>query len=656
MTTELNIDIETYSPVDLKKAGVYPYANHPDFEILLFAYAFDKEQVTVIDLKRGQKIPERVMKALYDERVTKTAFNAMFERTCINVHLLRNGMPEMPVGSWECTMVKAAMLGLPLSLGKVAEVLRLPQQKMGIGMSLIRYFCIPCKPTKTNGMRTRNLPEHDIEKWQLFIKYCGQDVNTERNIRQVISAFKIPETEVALYKLDQEINDRGVLIDRKFVDTAISIDSEVKERLISDMVRLTGMDNPKSGPQLKAWLLEETEEEFSSVTKATIPDIIKKYPQDVIKQVLSLKLELNKTSVMKYKAMTNSVGFDNRIRGLTQFYGANRTGRWSGRIVQMQNLPQNHISNLDLARNLVLTGDTQLIEMFYSNVPDTLSQLIRTSFIASLLNLLYVADFSAIEARIIAWLANERWRLEAFKRGDDIYCASASMMFGVTVEKHGQNSHLRQKGKISELALGYQGGKGALETMGAKKMGIPEEEWQGLVDQWRAASPNIVKLWYKMNSAALEAISGNGKQEVAHGVFFSFTGRNLYMYLPSGRRLCYMDAHIGVNRFGSPSICYYGMDQETKRWGKQETYGGKLVENCVQAIARDCLAVSMLRLDAEGYPIVFHVHDEVIIDFNESHPDATLKNICSIMGQDIPWAPGLLLTADGYYTSYYKKD
>lgn len=656
MIAELNIDIETYSPVDLKKAGVYPYANHPEFEIILFAYAFGKEETTVIDLLRGQKLPERVMVALYDPNCKKTAFNALFERTCINVWLSRQGLPPMPIGSWECTMVKAAMLGLPLSLAKVAEVLKLPQQKMGIGMSLIRYFCIPCKPTKANGFRTRNFPQHDIEKWRLFQKYCGQDVNTERNIRQVISAFKIPEMEVALYRLDQEINDRGVLIDRKFVQNAIAIDAEVKEKLISEMIELTGMDNPKSGPQLKAWLLEETEEAIASVTKVTIPDIIKKYPQEVIKRVLSLKLELNKTSVMKYKAMINSVGEDDRIRGLTQFYGANRTGRWSGRIVQMQNLPQNHIENLDLARNLVLMGDVSLMEMFYGNVPDTLSQLIRTSFVPSPGNLFYVADFSAIEARIIAWLANQKWRLEAFKRGDDIYCASASMMFGVVVEKHGPNSHMRQKGKIAELALGYQGSVGALETMGAKKMGIPEEEWQGLVDQWRAANPNIVNLWWTLNSAALRALNGEGRQDVGHGVFFDFKGRNLYMYLPSGRRLCYLDAHVGVNRFGSQAICYYGMDQETKKWGKQETYGGKLAENLTQAIARDCLAVSMLRLDSSGYPIVFHVHDEVISDYEKSNPDETLKNICRIMGEPIPWAPGLLLKADGYYTSYYKKD
>lgn len=968
MTAELNIDIETYSPVDLTKSGVYPYANHPDFEILLFAYAFGKEETRVIDIRRGEKIPERVMIALYDNNTIKTAFNALFERTCINVWLSRNGLPPMPISSWVCTMVKCAMLGLPLSLGKVAEVLRIPQQKMGIGISLIRFFCIPCKPTKINGMRTRNLPEHDLDKWHLFMKYCGQDVNTERNIRQVISAFKIPETEKLLYALDQEINDRGVLIDRNFVEKAIAIDAEVKEKLITEMMELTGMNNPKSGPQLKAWLLEETEEEFASVTKATIPDIIKKYPRETIERVLSLKLELNKTSVMKYKAMMNSVGYDGRIRGLTQFYGANRTGRWSGRIVQMQNLPQNHIENLDLARNLVLSGDASLVEMFYGNVPDTLSQLIRTSFIPSPGNLFYVADFSAIEARIIAWLANEKWRLKAFENGDDIYCASASMMFGVPVEKHGKNSHLRQKGKVAELACvaegeliltdiglipiesltlahkvfdgtyfvphngllyrgikktisyeglratedhivwsreidgehraiqfgfaassgaylerpkisgyhfrkcsdnfvrealeswmersdgaygmyqmfqgtmdefiefekrnferlpnvfsapansfvagktidrretemresenkrlrelrgsrnkiyvsisnicrtlfnrnfwrtekmvgdrqegqqwelrkrkstfcneksksiksarfsiegmgtgrvairekccntetliwiiptrdysrsgigsyskkkelawhtrevktydilncgpdnrfvvsgvlvhncGYQGGVGALENMGALKMGIPKEELQGIIDQWRAASPNIVKLWYKMNTAALEALSGNGRQDVEHGVFFEYKGRNLYMYLPSGRRLCYLDAHVGVNRFGSPSICYYGMDQETKKWGRQETYGGKLTENAVQAIARDCLAMSMLRLDAAGYPIVFHVHDEVIADYPDVNPDETLKNICRIMGEAIPWAPGLLLKADGYFCLHYKKD
>ncbi len=786
---ELNIDIETYSPVDLKKSGVYPYANHPDFEILLFAFAFGDEEVSVVDIQRGEVLPQRVINALYNVGILKTAFNAAFERTCINVFLTRQGYQQMPIGNWECTMVKAGMLGLPMSLAKVAEVLNLPQQKMGIGMSLIRYFCIPCKPTKANGFRTRNFPYHDIEKWHLFKKYCGQDVRTERNIRQVIGAFKIPEMEKKLYELDQEINDRGVLIARNFVENAINIDQAVKERLIKETIALTGINNPKSGQQLKAWLLEETGEDFDSVTKATIPDIIKKYPEDLIKKVLTLKLELNKTSVMKYKAMINGACSDNRVRGLTQFYGANRTGRWclaedtkilvktefrnigvkniqdveisdkvwdgeqwvrhegvilnghkyvmlhddisatafhnvwistskkitlleaalsntplwggtcprylayfgpvrnsykkrkfvktydiinagpknrfmangrivsnSGRLVQMQNLPQNHISNLDLARNLVLTGDPTLVEMFYSNVPDTLSQLIRTSFIPSPGNLFYVADFSAIEARIVSWLADEKWRIEVFATHGKIYEASASQMFKVPIEQVTKGSSLRQKGKVSELACSYGGGVGALENMGALKMGIPKSELQGLIDQWRAANPNIVKLWYKTNSAALKVIREGGKENVAHGIYFEYKGRNLYMHLPSGRRLSYINASIGINRFGGESITYYGMDQETKKWSKQETYGAKLVENGTQAIARDCLANSMLKLDKAGYPIVFHVHDEVIIEYPDKEPEKTLDNICSIMGEPIDWAPGLLLRADGYSTSYYKKD
>lgn len=657
MQQTLQIDIETYSPVNIKKAGVYPYANHPEFEILLFAYAFNDEPVTVLDMTNEEMtFPLRVIEALYDPSILKTAFNALFERTCINAYLSSKGWNALPIEQWECTMVKAAMLGLPLSLGKVAEVLQISQQKMLIGMQLIRYFCIPCKPSATNGGRTRNLPHHDPAKWTTFKLYNKVDVETERGIRKAISYFEIPKLEKLLYILDQQINDRGVLIDRHFVENAISIDLVTKDRLMESAMALTGLDNPNSGAQMKAWLLAETGEDIKSLTKASIPDILKRSPGELVAKVMGLKLELNKTSVKKYQAMINAVGSDDRIRGLTQFYGANRTGRWSGRFVQLQNLPQNHLVDLDLARNLVMSNDAELVEMFFGNVPDTLSQLIRTSFIAEEGKLLYVADFSAIEARVLAWLADEKWRLESFARNEDIYCASASMMFGVVVEKHGINGDLRQKGKVSELACGFQGGPAALENMGALKMGIPKSDLQGLIDIWRKANPNIVRFWYKMNKYAMKVLQEGGKENVAHGLSFEYKNSNLYLHLPSGRSLCYNNPSIGENRFGSATINYWGMDQMTKKWGKQETYGGKLVENATQAIARDCLAVAMLRLDKRGYPIVFHVHDEAIVEYSEENQETNLKAVCDTMGQPISWAPGLLLPAEGYVTKYYRKD
>lgn len=656
MRQTLQIDIETYSPVDIKKSGVYPYANHPDFRILLFAFAFDDEPIEVIDFARGEQLPYRVLEALQDPDTLKTAFNALFERTCINVWLVRMGDLPTCIEQWECTMVKAAMLGLPLSLGKVAEVLGIPQQKMGIGISLIRYFCIPCKPTTTNGGRTRNLPHHDLGKWSTFKEYCKADVAAERGIRKAISYFEMPRLEKLLYILDQQINDRGVLIDRQFVDNAINIDNITRERLMKTAMDLTGLDNPNSGAQMKEWLLAETGENIKSLTKASIPDILKRSPSELVAKVMGLKLELNKTSVKKYQAMINAVGSDARIRGLTQFYGANRTGRWSGRFVQLQNLPQNHLADLDLARKLVMSNDAELVEMFFGNVPDTLSQLIRTSFIAEEGETFYVADFSAIEARVAAFLADEIWRLEVFATHGKIYEASASQMFKVPIESVTKGSELRQKGKISELALGYQGGKSALETMGAKKMGIPENEWQSLVDTWRAANPNIVRFWYKLNQAAMKVLEHGGIERVAHGVSFEYKNKNLYLHLPSGRSLCYVNPSIGLNRFDKATINYFGMDQMTKKWCKQETYGGKLFENLCQAFARDCLAVAMLRLDKKGYPIVFHVHDEVITESWDLDPEDTLQDICRIMGEPISWAPGLLLKADGYVTKYYKKD
>jgi len=649
----LRIDIETYSPVPIKNSGVYPYALHPEFEILLFAYAYDNEPVDCIDLASGQKMPEWLLRDLSDPTILKTAFNALFERICISAYFKIN----LPINQWECTMIKSAMLGLPMSLSKVAEVLKLDQQKSKWGGALIRYFCVPCKPTKANSMRVRNMPADDPNKWEQFIKYCIQDVNTERSIGNKISFFEIPATEKALYILDQEINDRGVLVDPEFVNNAIAIDFASREALVKRAIELTGLDNPNSGAQLKAWLEAEMGEEVKDLKKASIPDMLKNTSSEIVAEVLGIRQELSKTSVKKYQAMVNAIGEDFRIRGLFQFYGANRTGRWAGRLVQLQNLPQNHLSDLNLARNLVLAKDGDGIEMLFGNVPDTLSQLIRTAFISEPGELFFVADFSAIEARVIAWLAGEKWRLEVFATHGKIYEASAAQMFKVPMDSIGKGSPLRQKGKIAELALGYQGGTGALETMGALKMGLKKEELQPIVDLWRQANPAIVRLWAEMNDAMFQALEEGGKVPVTKfGVSFEFKNNALYMNLPSGRKLSYLRPKIGQNRFGGRSITYEGMDQTTKQWKVLETYGGKCVENMVQAIARDCLAHSMLRLDAEGYDIAFHVHDEVIIEYSKENPDETIKNVCAIMGEKIPWAPGLLLKAAGYYTPYYLKD
>jgi len=651
----LQIDIETYSPVDIKKSGVYPYANHPEFQILLFAYAFDDEPVRVIDMASGEAIPREVFQALYGPSVLKTAFNALFERTCINAYLNSVGMENLRIEQWECTMIKAAMLGLPLSLGKVAEVLQIQSQKMLIGMQLIRYFCIPCKPSATNGGRTRNLPHHDPAKWTTFKLYNKVDVETERGIRKAISYFEIPKLEKLLYILDMQINDRGVLIDRQFVENAINIDIITKERLMAEAIKLTGIDNPNSGAQMKAWLLAETGEDIKSLTKASIPDILKRSPGELVEKVMGLKLELSKTSVKKYQAMVNAAGQDNRIRGLSQFYGANRTGRWSGRFVQMQNLPQNHLVDLGLARNLVMSNDPELVEMFFGNVPDTLSQLIRTSFIAEEGKLLYVADFSAIEARVAAFLADEKWVIEVFATHGKIYEATAANMFKVPLESVTKGSVLRQKGKVSSLALQYGGGVNALTVMDTAKS-IDDKEKPGLVAKWRETNPNIVAMWYAMDRAAKRVLKEGGRVNIKHGVAFEYRNNNLYMHLPSGRSLCYVNPSIGENRFGGESINYWGMDQMTKKWCKQETYSGKLFENLSQAMARDCLAVSMLRLDKAGYALLFHVHDEVIISAPKEGKDDTVKDICRIMGEPISWAPGLFLKAEGYFGFYYRKD
>jgi len=666
----LSIDIETYSSEDLTKTGVYKYAEAEDFEILLFAYAYDDGPVEIIDLASGETFPPDVYSDLINPTVLKTAFNANFEITCLREALkkiaspmLKGPAPErgwdwkistLPADQWECTMVKSAMLGLPMSLDGVARALNLEQQKMAAGRALIRYFSMPCKPTKSNGMRTRNLPHHDPDKWALFKEYCKQDVETERAIRNKEKWFTIPRKERELWLLDQRIIGTGVLIDRRMVENAIRMDDDHKEILTAEATELTGLDNPNSPAQLKEWLTEQTGEEVISLNKTDIPGMLENSDSEEVTRVLELRQEMSKTSTKKYQAMLDAVCADGRVRGLLQFYGASRTGRWSGRNVQIQNLPQNHLPDLDLARETVIEGDRELVEMLYGNVPDTLSQLIRTAFVAPEGHRFIVADFSAIEARVTAWLAGEKWRLDVFASHGKIYEASASQMFKVPLDSIDKGSPLRQKGKIAELALGYQGGVGALKTMGGERMGLSEPEMQEIVDSWRLANPNIVRLWYDIQEAAMAVIGNIGRTVEVRGCRFKWDKGLMWITLPSGRSLCYATPGIGRNRFGGDSITYWGINQTTRKWEKQETYGGKLVENIVQAIARDCLAHSMLRLAEEGFKIVMHVHDEVVIE--EPYDGKTMDEACRIMGEPISWAPGLLLRADGYETEYYKKD
>lgn len=647
----LSIDIETYSSADLLKSGVYKYVEAPDFEILLFAYAFNDDPVQLLDLTNAfdSEKYERVIEALINPAILKTAYNANFERTCIAKYFERTLPPEQ----WECTMVKAGMLGLPMSLDAASKVLKLEQKKDSAGKALIRYFSLPCKPTKTNNFRTRNLPKHDPEKWKQFSDYCVQDVVVEMAIRNKLSFFQIPLTEKRLWQLDQNINDHGVLVDQSFVQNAIHQDIEYKDRLTKEAIELTGLNNPNSAAQLKDWLTTETGESVTSLTKEAIPVLLKSADCEIVKRVLNLRQEMSKTSVKKYEAMAKAVCKDSRIRGLLQFYGANRTGRWAGRLVQVQNLPQNHLSDLDLARRLVKDNDLELLEMLFGNVPDTLSQLIRTAFIAPEGHRFIVADFSAIEARVIAWLAGERWRLQVFATHGKIYEASASQMFKVPIESVTKGSDLRQKGKVSELALGYQGGPNALIKMGALKMGIQENELPKLVKMWRNANKAIVSFWDVVNDAAIAAVEGT-PTSIQHGIKF-FTDKNvLFIELPSKRRLSYIAPKLIPNKFGGVSLTYEGMDQTTKQWGKQDTYGGKLVENIVQAIARDCLAESMIRLSDAGYNIVMHVHDETVSEM--PYGKGSLAEVNEIMGRPIPWAKGLPLKADSYETTYYKKD
>lgn len=646
----LSIDIETYSSIDLKKAGVYHYVEAPDFEILLFAYKIDNEPVQIVDLANGEKLPNDILFALTDPTVEKKAFNANFERVCIGEYLDMHLDPKQ----WTCTMVKASMLGLPLALEVVAKVLNLGEQKLAAGKALIRYFSVPCKPSKANGMRTRNLPEHAPDKWAEFKTYCIQDVVVESTISNRIAFFDIPAQEKKLWALDQRINDTGVLMDHSFITNAIRIDGDYRERLTEEAITLTGLSNPNSAAQLKDWIGAEMGTDVDKLTKEAVPELLKGTDNDTVKRVLNIRQEMAKTSVKKYMAMTNSICNDKRVRGLVQFYGANRTGRWAGRLIQVQNLPRIQLKDLDLARQLVVNADGELLEMVYGNVPDVLSQLIRTSFIAPEGHRLLVADFSAIEARVIAWLAGEHWRLEVFKTHGKIYEASASQMFKVPIEKITKGSPLRQRGKVAELALGYQGGPNALINMGALKEGLTEEELPKLVAMWRNANKAIVGLWDKVGNAAIEAVETGQAVVLKRGIRFHVEKNILFITLPSGRKLAYLRPRLVPGKFGTPALVYEGMNQVTKQWGKQDTYGGKLVENIVQAIARDCLADAMIRIDEAGYKIGLHVHDEVLSEM----PDGvgSIDEMLDIMRQPIPWAPGLPLDADGFETMYYKKD
>ncbi|QNB48184.1 hypothetical protein BR63_19065 [Thermanaerosceptrum fracticalcis] len=659
----LSIDLETFSSVEIQKAGLYRYVQSPDFQILLFAYSFDGQPVQIIDLAQGEQLPPEIINALRDPSVIKHAYNASFEWYCLSKHL---GIyqPESWLSQWRCTMLHGLYCGYPPGLNKIGEALGLPQdkKKMSIGSALIRTFCVPCTPTARNGHRTRTLPHHEPEKWQLFKQYCCQDVITEMEIERRLSAFPVPEQEQRLWELDQVINAYGVAVDMSVVEGALHIDEVVTSELMDEAARLSGLENPKSVKQLTAWLTEEIGEEVGNLQKGTVSKLIESIDEGRAKRVLEIRQKLAKTSVKKYQAMRETVCADSRIRGLLQFYGANRTGRWAGRLINAQNLPRNHLETLGHARELVKNRKIEALKLIYGNVPDTLSQLIRTAFIPSPGHVLLVADFSAIEARVIAWLAGEQWRLEVFATHGKIYEASTSQMFGVPIEKIVKGNpeyELRQKGKVAELALGYQGSAGALVAMGALDMGLTEEELPEIVQRWRSTNKRIVDLWFSLENAALEVIR-TGQPVGVRGLilarecdynaqqdFFTIT-------LPSGRKLFYPKPFLHQNDFGKEALHYHGINQNTKKWEVLSTYGGKLVENVVQAIARDCLAESLMKLAAAGYQVVFHVHDEVVLDVPENQAD--VEKICQLMGQPIPWAPGLPLRADGFVTDYYRKD
>ncbi|RRK35214.1 hypothetical protein EBB54_06770 [Schaedlerella arabinosiphila] len=641
----LEMDIETFSDVDLIKCGVYAYADSPAFEVLLFAYSFDGGETRVIDLAQGEELPGEVAEAVFDGSVVKTAFNANFERTCLSKHFGR----YLPPDSWHCSAVQAALLALPRSLEDVGAVLGLDEQKMKEGKELIRYFCVPCKPTKANGGRRRNLPCHAPEKWELFKAYCMRDVDVEKAIRRKLYKFPVPESEMELYRLDQRINDRGVLVDMGLVRQAVKCERLHKEVVTRRAYELTGLENPNSVAQLKGWL-GENGVEAESLSKKAVADMIEESDGEV-EELLRLRLLMAKTSVKKYEAMERSVCSDGRVHGLLQFYGANRTGRWAGRLVQVQNLPQNHLQDLGLARGLVKEGSFEDVEMLYDSAPNVLSELTRTAFVPEPGCRFVVADFSAIEARVLAWLAGERWRLEVFSSHGKIYEASAAAMFHVPVEEVTKGSPLRQKGKIAELGLGYGGAAGALVSMGALDMGLSEDDLPPLVAAWRRANPHITQFWWDVDKAAVEAVTKRAKTRAGR-IGFEYRSGILFVTLPSGRKLAYVKPRMAVNKFGREGLTYEGI-LENKKWGRIETYGPKLVENIVQGTARDLLAEAMLRVERKGYPIVMHCHDEIIAEVPEG--SGSVEEMCEVMVVRPSWAEGLPLRADGYECPFYQK-
>lgn len=661
MIKEMSIDLETYSDVDISKCGAYKYAESENFEILLFGVSIDGGDVQVFNLACGDTIPDDILAALSDYTVTKWAFNANFERICLSnwlrkhhpAHFKGYSIPEDPASkyldpaSWKCTMIWSAYMGLPLSLEGVGAVLKLQDQKMKEGKDLIKYFCCPCKPTKVNGGRTRNLPEHAPDKWETFKTYNKRDVDVEMAIKQRLSKFPVPDFVWEEYHLDQEINDRGIMLDMDVVENAIAFDEKSKAELMIAMQNITNLDNPNSVVQMKQWL-SDNGIEAESLSKKDVAAMIKDTDGDVA-AALKLRLQLAKSSVKKYQAMQNAVCKDGRAHGMFQFYGANRSGRWAGRLIQLQNLPQNHMNDLAEARELVRIGDYETLELLYDDIPDTLSQLIRTAFIARPGYKFVVSDYSAIEARVLAYLAGDTWRSKVFAEGKDIYCASASQMFGVPVEKHGINSHLRQKGKIAELALGYGGSVGALISMGALDMGLTEDELQPLVDSWRASNPNITAFWWNVDNAVKTTIKMNIPTEV-NGIKFLCRSGMFFINLPSGRTLSYVKPRIGENRFGGESVTYEGVGS-TKKWERIESYGPKFVENIVQAVSRDLLCFAMRNLS--HCFICGHVHDELIIECSQ---DVDYKSICNVMSRSPDWMPDILIRGDGYETNFYKKD
>lgn len=652
----LSIDLETYSENDIK-CGVAKYVECPHFQILLFAYAWDFGEVHVVDLARGEKIPAVVVEALTDPSVTKHAYNAAFELHCLH----RSGYLT-PYREWACTQLHGLYLGLPAGLSQIGKALGLAsdKKKSASGKALIRYFCLPCKPTKRNGGRTRNLPEHDPDKWEAFKAYNAQDVVTEMEVCRRLAAFPVPDALQAEWVTDQKINRHGVLLDLDLVCGALQIDAAERGRLLQEAAEITGLDNPNSRDQLLKWLNDNTNVEMEKLTRESVAEALE-VAEDTASTVLDIRRRLSKTSVKKYEMMKNAAAdTDDRVRGVLQFYGANRTGRWAGRLIQGQNLPRNYLKNLDLARDLVRTGNREAVAMLFGDVGDTLSQLIRTAIIAPQGRTLCISDFSAIEARVLAWLAGESWVLQAFERGEDIYCTTASSMFHVPVEKHGENSHLRQKGKVAVLACGYQGGPNALISMGALKMGLTEEELPDIVDRWRKANPRIVDFWQKVENAALYAMQTARGAGLDRGILFARESNPasgldfLTVMLPSGRKLFYPGPHLAVNAFERQALHY--RTQVGANWGTNSTYGGKLVENITQAVARDCLAAAITRLTDQGYQITMHIHDEVVIEIPEEGADETLAAVNGVMAEPLAWAPGLRLTAAGFTSKYYMKD